>query len=332
MNRSREPLPSRLRRAALGLLVAGGSLVAAAVLAELLWRFLRVRSWVPASPFVMAWDEELGWGYQPETRVRHRTEEFDVEVRFDAHGRRVGEEDAPPCAPLALFVGDSLTLGWGVAEEETFASRVGEALGLRMANLGVAGYGTDQCYLKLRRDGLPLRPSLVVYTFSPNDLVEVLHGKRYGRAKPRFRLEGDQLVLSPARERSRFLERHSSLYGSWQSFLQGRTPATLTSGQVREVRRLITRLIRAMAADSRAAGATFVLVTAHQPWLHEAVDGQPRAVRVDAGPALDRTVREGGPVRFTRDPHWNAPAHGVVAEEIVATLRTTGLGRVEGAP
>lgn len=310
----------RMRNALLGVLLAAGALVVAAALAELLWRLLRVRSWVPASPFVVAYDEDLGWRYRPGTQARHRTEEFDVDVRFDALGRRVGEEDTAPDAPTAVFVGDSLTLGWGIEDEETFAARTSEALGDRNVNLGVAGYGTGQSYLKLRRDGLPLDPELVVYTFCANDLIEVLHGRRYGRAKPRFRLEEGRLVLSPARDRSRFLERHSSLYGSWRSFLEGKNPVALSEEQTLEARRLIVRLVRAMAAESRTAGATFVLVAAHQPWLKESLEGQAAAVWVEAGPALDRAVREEGPVRFQRDPHWNARGHRVIAAEIVRKL------------
>ncbi|HYO11657.1 MAG TPA: SGNH/GDSL hydrolase family protein [Thermoanaerobaculia bacterium] len=312
-----------LKKLSLALLVAVGALVISAVLTELLWRFLRARSWVPASPFVVAYDEDLGWRYRPGTRARHRTADFDVDVRFDAHGRRVMEEAPPPGAPLAVFVGDSLTFGWGVTGKATFAARIGKVLGFRTTNLGVAGYGTDQSYLKLRREGLPLRPKLVVYTFSSNDLVEVLHEKRYGRAKPRFRLEGARLVLSPVRDRSRFLERHFSLLGSWQSFLQGLSPAPLSEAEIQEARRLIVHLVRAMAEESRAAGATFVLVAARQPWLKKGLAGQPGVVLVDIGPALDRARRE-GPVGFSHDPHWNTRGHQTVAAEVVQALEASG--------
>jgi hypothetical protein len=274
---------------------------------------------VPASPIPVRYDADLGWGYPPRVRVRHRDAEFDVELRFDAAGRRGGGID-PAGPPVAVFVGDSLTLGWAVAEEETFAVRTGRALGFQTANLGVAGYGTDQSYLKLLRDGLPLRPALVVYTFCRNDLAEVLHGRRYGRSKPRFRQQEDRLVLSPVAERTTFLERHSALYGSFQSFLQGRRDGALSEAETREARRLVLRLTRAMAAASRNAGSRFVLITDGDSWLAAALTGLgPEVLYADARPFLRQAAGE-GPVRFASDPHWNGCGHAAVAAAVVRTL------------
>jgi hypothetical protein len=322
----------RLRQLSQGALLSFVVLTAAAVGAELLWRVLKSRSWVPASPFPVRFDPDLGWSYPPRGRVRHRTAEFDVEVRFDDAGRRGGGISAAG-PPVAVFVGDSLTLGWGLAEEETFAVRVGRALGFQVANLGVAGYATDQSYLKLVRDGLPLSPVLVVYTLCPNDLREVLHGRRYGRSKPRFRLQGARLVLSPVAERTSFLERHSALYGSLGSLLE-RSSGPPSAGEVRQARLLVLALARAMAAASREAGARFVLVTYQQTWVVEPLeDSQPGSVSVvDAGPALARARRREGPVEFVRDPHWNRRGARVVAEEILRSLVGVRLSAPAGSP
>lgn len=242
-----------------------------------------------------------------------------MEVRFDAAGRRGGGIN-PAGPPVAVFVGDSLTLGWGVAEEETFAARVGRALGLQTANLGVAGYATDQSYLKLLRDGLPLRPALVVYSFCPNDLREVLHGRWYGRSKPRFQLQDGRLALSPVSARTLFLERHSSLYGSFLSYLQERSERPPSEPEVREAQRLIVHLVRAMAEASRRAGARFVLVTEGEPWLRPALAGLgPGAVWVDVRPSLQQAARKGS-VSFDSDPHWNRRGHAAVAAAVVRTL------------
>jgi lysophospholipase L1-like esterase len=310
----------RLRRLLQGGLLSLVVLAAAAAAAEMLWRVLKSRSWVPVSPFAVRYDPVLGWGYPPYSRVRHRTAEFDVEFRFDNAGRR-GGGISPYGPPVAVFAGDSLTLGWGLAEPETFAARAGRALGLQVANLGVAGYATDQAYLRLLRDGLPLRPRLVVFTFCPNDLREVLHGRRYGRSKPQFRLEGGRLVLSPVTDRTTFLERHSVLYGSIAS-LRERYSAPQSADDSRLAQALVLALVRAMAAASRTAGARFVLVIyERESWLIEPLTRlEPGSVVVDAGPALARARLREGPVEFDRDPHWNGRGARVVAGEILRSL------------
>lgn len=309
----------RLRRVLQRGLLSLAVLAAAAVGGELVWRLLKSRAWVPASPFTVRYDADLGWGYPPGIRVRQREADFDVEFRFDGASRRGGGID-PAGGPVAVFVGDSLTLGWAVAEEETFAVRAGRVLGFQTANLGVAGYGTDQSYLKLLRDGLPLRPALVVYTFCRNDMVETLRGRRYGRSKPRFQQEGGRLVLSPVADRTTFLERHSSLYGSFQSFLQSRKDRPLNEAETGEARRLILRLTRDMAEASRKAGARFVLVTEDDSWLAAALTGLgAEALHADAGPFLRQAARE-RPVSFASNPHWNGRGHAAVAKAVVRIL------------
>src|SRR5260221_3658003 len=119
-------------------------------------------SWVGAS--------KGGW------RTRHRGADFDVSVVTDAAGHRV--QDRPKAGPAPgglLFVGDSLTFGWGVRAEDSFAERLGAELLLPVTNLGVPGYGTDQSYLALRREIASCKPRVTVYTFCANDLAELAH-------------------------------------------------------------------------------------------------------------------------------------------------------------
>lgn len=83
--------------------------------------------------------------------------------------------------PRVLFVGDSYTFGSEVDDCDTFASRL--SVEFDTINLAVPGYGTDQAMLKLERDGLPLRPDVVVFGFFVGDLER--SGLSYfGRPKP----------------------------------------------------------------------------------------------------------------------------------------------------
>lgn len=79
-----------------------------------------------------------------------------------------------------LVIGDSFTLGWGVTEEETFVGRMGAALVGRSPAIEVinaafhAGYSPDAYYAYLRKEGIALKPDLIVMMVYPdNDVYEM---------------------------------------------------------------------------------------------------------------------------------------------------------------
>ena len=295
------------------------SMMLSGLAAEALWRFLRSRGYGPAtnSSYVVH-DDVLGWRYSPDSTSRHTGGDFDVEIRIDRQGRRSsGEDPVASGLPRVVFVGDSLTFGWGVRSQESFPSLTGQMLEVEVINLGVAGYGTDQQYLRLQRDGLPLAPAAVVLTFCQNDLSEVISERKYGRTKPRYRFEGSRLVLSEAGERTPALERYSALYRSIRYFLARRSEAPLEGERLAAARRLVRRLIRSMAEDSRQVGARFIVVHSGSRWLSRGLGED--VERIDVGEALKRAASD-GPVTFLSDPHWNARGHRVVAEKIGAVL------------
>lgn len=297
-----------------GLLVV--SLLLSVLAAEGLWRLLQSRGHGPATVY----DEVLGWRFKPDTRNRHTTEDFDVEVRIDGLGRRRGAAEPESAErPRVVFVGDSLTFGWGVEEEQSFPSRIGRMLAVEVVNLGVTGYGLGQSYLLLRQEGLAMQPAIVVLTVCQNDFQEVVSERMYGRTKPRFRIDGEQLVLSPAGDRASWLERASTLYRTI-ALLLGRSRPRLEGERLAEARRLVRALIGAMAEESRRAGARFLVVHDGDGWLGQTLD-EDGVELVDVGPALDRAEEAAGPVTFANDRlHWNARGHQVVAEELRAAV------------
>jgi lysophospholipase L1-like esterase len=95
-----------------------------------------------------------------------------------------GPEAATP-KPQGRFrvvvVGDSLTLGWSVADDETFSARLERLLHQRfpnrdldVVNLGVGGYNTRQEVTLLTRHVLRLEPDLVLVGFYSNDVPDTL--------------------------------------------------------------------------------------------------------------------------------------------------------------
>ncbi|HET6278328.1 MAG TPA: GDSL-type esterase/lipase family protein [Candidatus Polarisedimenticolia bacterium] len=135
-------------------------------------------------------DPELGWVPIP----GHASDG----VHVNSHGAR-GDEEYPLAKPAGekriVVVGDSFTFGEGVPDDEVYTALLQRQLdGVRVINLGVLGYGTDQQYLRLRRDGFAFDPDLVILAFfGPNAERNILSFR--DSAKPMFRLEGDGIRL-----------------------------------------------------------------------------------------------------------------------------------------
>ncbi len=269
-----------------------------------------------ASPVSVVHDAELGWRLPRDVRARHRSRHFDVTVALDGAGRRVPlVREERPGRPIAVFVGDSVTFGWGVEAEQSFAEIWGTLAGFEVLNLGVPGYGTDQAYLALLADGLPLAPGVVVYTYCGNDLEETVRESAYGRAKPRLHWEAGRLVVSPASARGGWLERRSVLYRA----LRARLSLKPDAAELESGRRLVTRIVAEMVRASRQAGARFVLLRPTVPWLRltpeERVAG---AIEVDYQAALSAPA-DGGSMNFP-DGHPRPGAHGEIAAALVRAL------------
>ena len=117
---------------------------------------------------------------RPEFGHRHRpsreAELMGVKVRTNTNGFRgpeIGERAASGVVRIA-FVGDSVTLGWGVAEQETFTRQVVDALvrqGRKVEgfNLGIGNYNTTQELALFLEAGARLRPDIIVLSYFIND-------------------------------------------------------------------------------------------------------------------------------------------------------------------
>jgi lysophospholipase L1-like esterase len=97
-------------------------------------------------------------------------------VRTDQYGFRSPAipEQAPPGTARIAFVGDSIMMGWGVAEKETMPAQVLEALkaqGRKVDgfNMGVGNYNTLQELALFKDRGLRLKPDIIVLGYFIND-------------------------------------------------------------------------------------------------------------------------------------------------------------------
>ncbi len=148
----------------------------AVALVELLLRASGRRPWryygaEINAPTIHEPDAELGWKAKPGSYEipPHAPGSPAIRVTILPDGTRfTGAEDANGDGRSKLaFVGGSLTHGWAISDDETFAWRIQEQFpSLRVANFGTGGYGTYQSLLVLERVfSQPRPPRMVFYGF-----------------------------------------------------------------------------------------------------------------------------------------------------------------------
>jgi len=95
-----------------------------------------------------------------------------------------------------VTIGDSFTFGWGTHDSSTWPQLL-ESMNpfLQIINLGVGSYGIGQMYITLRETIDHYRPHLIIAAYIGDDLFRSLLSFRDYR-KPKFVLEGDELVLT----------------------------------------------------------------------------------------------------------------------------------------
>jgi len=132
-------------------------------------------------------NEVLLWEYRPHAEFYDA--EFKYRINTNGSGFRDREFDAPNDGAggfRVAFVGDSVTLGFKVSEENTFvrrfeqfARRVRPERKIQAMNFGVDGYQVMQIYELLRTKVLRFAPDKVVYMMSLNDFdFEDASGKK----------------------------------------------------------------------------------------------------------------------------------------------------------
>lgn len=131
--------------------------------------------------------EVVPFSLKPNLQTNHLgyTREFDHSVRINNLGFR-GEDitfKKPENTFRILFLGDSMTFGWGVDDDKTFPALIQNYLNglglpknIEVINAGFAdGYSPDSYYAFLLDQGLRLEPDLIILTFFPfNDIPDLL--------------------------------------------------------------------------------------------------------------------------------------------------------------
>jgi hypothetical protein len=168
----------RRRRFRLAAILFGS--IAGLILVEIGARLAGFRPFAPATPVLQITPgghlfqalAEGGYRHLPGEFKIDLSPEFNFHLRHEGFGLRATSEPVDYSSggdtrPALWFMGCSLTHGWGVNDEETYAWKVQSALpSHKVVNAGVSGYGTLQSRLlfqDLVTNGR--RPALVVYAY-----------------------------------------------------------------------------------------------------------------------------------------------------------------------
>jgi hypothetical protein len=286
-------------------------------------------------------------------------------VSINARGYRGRELSLPRSRERTRVVvlGDSIAFGLGVSDEETFVHLLDERNnGIEAANLAVQGYGPGQELLVLLGEGLRQHPDVVVLAFClDNDFADaVLPVALYdGRSpKPRFRLDGDRLVLDRSSLRRAVPQRVAQWLSDY-SYLFNRlsTPGPqveATGGphwtelkhealrDEEHALRLCLAIVRRMDAVCRERGIALVVAAfphwftyRSKPWLP---DHFLESLRADGIAVLDmseRFVARGetfGAVALDGGGHLSPLGHAIAAEELEAALPTRSTAAASTPP
>ena len=107
-------------------------------------------------------------------------------------GSAATPERVPPGKLRLIASGDSMTLGFGVGDANTWVARLA-ALDPRLetVNMGQGGYGVDQAYLWYARDAADLDHDVLLFAFIMSDITRMAMSSYSGYGKPRLRLSDD---------------------------------------------------------------------------------------------------------------------------------------------
>jgi lysophospholipase L1-like esterase len=138
-----------------------------------MWKYARDVKQVAADPLI-------GHEHAPNRQARL----MGVDFRTNAQGQRDREysfERVPGKLRIAML-GDSLTVGWGVPVEDTFAKRIermyaAAGIDAEVINFGVGNYNTVQEVQAFLATGHRYRPDVVVLNYFVND-AELLEPAR----------------------------------------------------------------------------------------------------------------------------------------------------------
>jgi len=271
-------------------------------------------------------DDEMYYRHRPNLERNYQG----VSVQTNALGLRdKAMLNEMPDELRIMFLGDSVTFGWGARQEDIFVRRVGEILEedirrpVRTINVGVGSYNTDNQNAALRHFGPMLEPDMVVLTYVSNDIDPKPGGKFDPWSYYSFRDKSPPEVLSLIRGKS-------WTYRLIKHVAQFRTAATVENlSKTSDGWKQSVSALRSISDYCQSSGIPFVVIM-YRMTHDQLEDDIARELDIlsanigyyygDALPWFDGLdIRQ--LTNTAVDSHPNAQGHAVLAEGIVNLLQ-----------
>jgi lysophospholipase L1-like esterase len=136
-----------------------------------LLRYLHVqfdRPVIQVMPACAMYDSQVTYRLRP-GHCTFASREFSNELSINSLGTR--DDDASLQHPEVVALGDSLTMGWGVDQEQTFPQVFEKLTGRRTLNAGISSFGTARELKFLERIDRSAMTDLIIQ-YTDNDLQE----------------------------------------------------------------------------------------------------------------------------------------------------------------
>lgn len=149
---------------------------------------------------VYSYHEQLGWRPTPDAS----SYQWNAEIHIGKEGIRSNGPLSVTAndGPIVLAVGDSMTFGAEVGDDETWPAILEQLLNsegngrdIRVLNGGVPGYGLDQMLLLADELVPKFRPVVFILDFIPDNVNRCSQSVRYGVGKPYFTVVPQGLSL-----------------------------------------------------------------------------------------------------------------------------------------
>ena len=98
--------------------------------------------------------------------------EFKTNLKFDNFKRIHTESYNDDLGQFIVVIGDSIAMGWGVNNHETFSFLLEKQLKKKVYNLGVSSYGTVREIKRLKKSPYYLNSKTIIVQYHTNDLGE----------------------------------------------------------------------------------------------------------------------------------------------------------------
>ncbi len=223
--------------------------------AEILLRLVGVRPPVRPRLLLRAIDVDIDFPFmQPDAdlfwapRPGFRGDFLGRPVTINALGLRGAEvaEPKPVRRRRVLCFGDSITFGYGVGDDETYAFRLGQALGphgVEVVNAGVTGYTSHQVLALAERVVPRVRPDLATVCIGWNDgSARPVDDREYARRLRRV------MAVESAFDRSYIFRAMKRVYARAQARPSGSRTATRRV-PLEAYRENLTRLVARLRAQ-----------------------------------------------------------------------------------